>query len=530
MLKNNYFKVNLFLFSIIIISLLVIPFKVLAEDNRVIVGISEEPNTLDVHQSGANISGRVAYYLGDSLITQDLDTLDFHPGLAKDWEISEDGQTWTFYLKEGIKFHNGDELTAEDFKFTFERALDYGGVTSGKLSSLEEVEVIDDYTFSLHLDKPDATLLQSLSHAGWLHPMNKDVVEEHGEDYGQNPLSVGSYKFKSWDSGESIILEKNEEYDWAAPFYENQGSPEIDEIEFKVIPEASTQMAALETGEIDIVLLEDKDVQRFQEDSDFYILENMRLGLGMFVIFNLEKEPFDSVPVRKAINYAINKDSIVQIVKNGNAEKAYGPLPPSFWGYDEDVEEYGYNYDPDKAASILEDEGWVDSDNDGIREKDGEKMSFTLEIQSVDDWQRTAQIIQDQLKQIGIEIKIQQYEWGTLLDSLSNGNHDMSLMGYTYDGPDVLYLFLHSSQIDDGINWSFIQDDEIDSLIEEGRTTVEPDDRETIYKDLQKYIVDEAVWAPVYVDIRYTAVNNRVENVQNHPLQWLIYQDARIID
>lgn len=458
----------------------------------------------------------VMSYIGAAPLTMHPETQEFMDDMAERYEVSPDGLTFTFYFKEGIKFHSGKPFTAADLKATYERALDPATQTvtaHAMLGPIDRIEAPDDRTLVIHLKTPFAPFMTNMTSAGYLNPMDPTRLEAMGADYGRNPSSVGPYKFKSWITGMSIVLERNPDYKWAPSWYKNQGPAYFDEIEFKFIPEDATRMAALEAGEIHISSVALTEVDRFKNNPNFNVYSVMASGVNMSIWFNHEKEPMNDIRFRQAVSHAIDREAIIRAAIDGHGVPAYGPLPPTIWGYWDGVKDLQYKLDLARANALLDEMGYTQTNAAGFRMKDGKELKVSLFIMPTDAWQRSSQLIQAQLKRIGINVEIQSYEWGTLMQFLSEGRHDMNLMGYGYSDPDILYLTLHSSQAGRGLNWAFLKNPEIDALIEASRVTLDPDARGKIVADLQAAIVKEAPWVPIYTVISYTAVNKKIEGV-----------------
>lgn len=492
------------------------------------IGIANEPDQLDIHKTGMAVANQIAGNLGASLVTQDPDTLEFKPYLAESWEVSEDGKTWTFKIRTGVKFHDGTDMTAKSIAETYQRALDpatAAKVAGSNLSEVESVEAPDDTTLVLHLKQPFAPLLQFLSDPGWLQPLSLQAIAQAGDKYGRQPVGVGPWKFEKWENGQSISFIRNEEFAWADPIFKNQGAPYADRLVYRFISENQTLLAALDSGSIDIARgVVAKDVAKYRDNPQFEVKEMLRNGLGLFVMLNTRRPVFQEIEVRQALNKAINKEAIMKAVIQGEGIVSYGPLPPSLFGYDEGVQEYGLKYQVEEAKALLEKAGYT-KNAQGLYEKGGKPLKLDLLTQT-GTWAQASQLIQAMLKDIGVEVNIVTLEWGALVDTATKGSFDMTLMGYTLNDPDVLYLFLHSSQADNGLNFSYVKDEKMDELLVMGRTTVDSAARKDVYKEIQKYVVDQAWWVPIYTEKQFNVVRKPVEGVGIHPLRGLMYHDS----
>lgn len=491
-----------------------------------VMSIVREPDTLDPQKTATSVTGDLLRYMGDTILTKDMDGA-YAAGLAESWEASEDGLTWTFTLQPGIEFHDGTPVDAEAVKASIERAVapeTESPIAAGLFEPITEIEIVDDLTFRITLDEPFAPFLDNLTdpRASVVHV---EAAESQGDQYGRAPVLTGPWRFGEWRSADRIVLERNPDYAWA-PAYADGGMPYIETLVFRIIPEAATQVAAFEANEVQILNpAPPTDVLRLQESDDYEFVEFLKKGVGLFIEFNVNNEPFDDVRVRQALNHAIDKDVMVQVVLDGLGVPAHGILPPSIWGYWEGIEEYSYDYDPERAIELLEEAGWTRG-ADGIFEKDGMPLEFTLDIAPRDTWTRTAQIAQGMFQEIGVRTEIQGYELGTLLDMLQAGERQANLMGYTYPTPDVVHLWFHSSNIGTGLAHSHYRDETLDEMIERSRQETDEEVRLEVYREIQQYINDQALWVPLWTNQIHIGIHDEVQNAVVHPDGFLVLLDA----
>lgn len=488
----------------------------------------EEPDTLDPQKTSTANAGRILQYAGDTLLRKNLQG-EYIPGLAESWEASDDGLTWTFTLREGVTFHNGEPLTADDVRASIERALapeTQSPIAASLFEAVTEIDVTGEYTLSLTLDEPFAPFLSNLTDSrGSI--VDVDAAEEMGDEFGRAPVLTGPWKVADWESGNRIVLERNPDYTWG-PAYTRGEAPYIEELVFRTIPESATQVAAFEAGEVDILpTVPPTDVERLMQDDRFVMESFLRNGVGLFMEFNTQAEPFTDPTVRTAMNHAIDKQVIVQIALRDLGEAAYGVLPPSIWGYWEGIEEYAPQYNSELALETFAQAGW-DRDGDGPLMKDGEPFTFTLFTAPIDTWTRSAQIVQGQLAELGIEMEIQTYEFGTLLERYMAGEQQAGFMGYTYTNPDIVHLWFHSSNIGTGLAHSHFPSEELDGLIERSRTETDLDAREEIYAEIQRFISDEALWVPLWTNENFIGIGADVQGVEVHPDGYAVLNDAHL--
>lgn len=541
-MKSNKWRLNLKIVMMLVVALALLTPAYLAAgggaeaaepaDEAMIIGVPNEPNSLDPHLFTSRLARKVGYLIYDPLVHQDPETLEYIPGLATEWEVSDDDLTWTFWLRDDVVFHNGDEFTAEDVKYTYERILDPATEATYALDDigpLESVEVVNDYEVRLHYSEPYAPLLHYLA-LGQLQPLSRRAIEEQGEDFGTQPFGAGTgpFEFVEWRSGQDITLSRFENYNWGPEIYENRGAARLAGIEIRIIPDVETSTVGMLTGELDAVdFLPDRDVQSFYDDPDINMNQVHLPGMGLYSAFNITKPPFDDVEVRRAANHAIDKEAIIDVVKLGNATVGHGPIPFFFHGFHEGLEDY-YPYDPARANEILDAAGW-EMGSDGVREKDGQRLSGLTIVRERDDYIDTAQMVQEMFLEVGIEIELQILEWGTLLDAIFAGEHNYTFMGHGHGESDIVYTLYHSSNIG-GFNLAHIDDPYLDELTELQRVTPDLDERAEILREIQEIVMmEKALWVPIYNDIQYWPTNARVENVMVHPNGWFLLNDAEIV-
>ena len=498
---------------------------------ELIVGIVELPDTLDPHKTGAAVTTSVLRNCSDPLIAKDFDG-NYLPGLATSWNISEDGMTWAFTIRDGVTFQDGTPVTAEAVKASFDRILDPETIAvtaGGLLPPGVTTELVDDTTFQFVLAEPFAPFLENLT-SSLLGPVNVAAAEAAGDDFGQAPVMTGAWYVDEWRAGDRIILKRNPDYAWAPEFlHQEPAGAFIETITFRSILEEASRVASFEAGEIHQTGIPAVDVARLAENPDFNVVNYKRKGV-VFIEFNITKAPFDDVLVRRALNFAVDRADVLDAGIEGLGEVASGFLSPTIFGYWDGIADYAPGYDPDQAKALLEEAGWVDSNGDGVVEKDGQDLSFTLLNLPSDAWNRGAQVVQSYLADVGVKMEIQIMEFATLLDEASAGNHSAEMMGYTYSDPDIAYLWFHSSQAGSGLNMSHVQDPDLDAKIELGRTTTDLDARAEVYADLQRDIVDRALWIPLWSDHYYVGFQPQLKNATFHPDNYAVYYDAFIED
>ena len=302
----------------------------------------------------------------ENLVKLDTD-LTFQPALAESWEQIEPDR-WRFYLRQGVKFHDGTDFTADAVKFSIERIKnpDDPGRAASNLRPIIAVEIVDDYTVDIVTDGPYGPLLNIMSLVYATSVVSPAAVEQYGEDYSRNPVGTGPFRFVEWRTNDQIVIERFDDY-WGE-------KAKLDRVVYRVIPEESARMLALDTGEVQMVMEPaPSQLDSYRDNPDFVIHEAPGVRVVYFGMMTT-RAPLDDVRVRQAINYGFNRQSILDNVLEGVGYLPQAYISPPVFGF-ADVSEY-FVYDPESAAALLDEAGWTDSDGDGIRDKDGEPLSL----------------------------------------------------------------------------------------------------------------------------------------------------------
>lgn len=490
-----------------------------SQSDNLILTLGENPETLDPHKASLAVESDILLQIGATLLDYGPDK-KFYPYLAEDYSISENGRIWSFKLRKGITHHDGTPFNARTYKKNLERASapeTASPIAGSYLSLVDKIETPTDYDLIIYLKTPFLPFAFYLADP-FLQPISEVALNKYGLDYGQNPVSVGPFKLKNWQSGQEVVLERNENFNYNPPYYHERGPMRFRELVFKVIPERVTTIAALETGKVDVAGVPVEERKRFVREKRFNLFTQFHSGISLYIVMNISRAPFGDIRVRRAINHAINKQNVIDAAINGWGMPASGPAAPLMKGYSKTVENLVYDYNPSKAKELLKEAGWKDNNGDGIVEKNGQPFEVDFWTQPLETWMLASETLQAQLREVGIAVNINSFELGTLLESLTHGNHDMSLMGYTWTADcDILYFYYHSSQIGSGPNYSQCRSDILDNLLTKARQSPNEKSGNEYYRQVQEYIVNQAIIAPVYIAKGMRAVNKRVQQIQLHP-------------
>jgi len=418
-------------------------------------------------------------------------TTEVMPALATKWDVSADGLEYVFHLREGVKFHDGSDFNADAVVFSHKRQLDeshpyyeygpwkYWGYMDMS-AIIKDIVAVDANTVKYILSKPEAPFIANLA-MNFSAIVSPKAVEMYKEDYTNHPVGTGPFKFVSWTKDANIIVERFDGY-WGEKAY-------LDRVIFKVIPDATARVLALKKGEVDLVdYPSPEDIPALRTTDGIKVIEQAGLNVG-YLALNNEKPPFDNKLVRQAMNYAINKQDIIDGVYGGLGQTAKNPLPPGMWSYNDDIEDYPY--DPAKAKALLAEAGLADG------------FSITLWAMPVSrpynpNGKKVAEIMQQNLADIGVDAAITSYDWGTYLEKTDHGEHDAALLGWTGDNGDpdnFLWVLLSepAATIPAG-NIAFWKNAEFTALIKEAKETADQAKRTELYEKAQVIFHEEAPW------------------------------------
>lgn len=417
--------------------------------------------SLDPHQGKETPAVEVTCQIFDTLVVVNPETNEIEPQIAESWE-QVDELTYVFKIRQGIKFHDGSDLTAEDVKFSLDRAINSAAV-SYIVDFIDTVTVDDEYTVTVKTKAPYAPALRNLA-IPFAAIVPKAVVEADEAAFILNPVGSGPYQFVEWKQNDHVTLKAFDDY--------YAGKPATENLIMKVIPETSQRSIALETGEIDLAYdMAVNDVAKLKDSTELTVYEIPSLTCW-YISMNMNKEPFNNPLVREALSYAIDRQLIIDTINAGSGQPADAIIAPGVFGYySTGVREY----DPEKAKELLAEAGYPDGFETSLWVNDNQSR---IEM---------CQAIQNMFQQIGVECAVEVLEFGSYISRTTNGEHDMAYFGWTTSSADADYSYYsleHSTQQGAAGNRSFIADPEVDALIEEARTNSDEATRTELYKEL----------------------------------------------
>lgn len=467
------------------------------KDTLVIGQYGDAPN-LDPHNCLNDNGMRVMINVYDPLVRMD-ENFKPVPCVAESWEASEDGLEYTFIIKKGIKFHNGEELKPSDVVFTINRGVE-SPQANPSYSGVAGAELVGDNAVKVTLTGPNTQILAALSLplAGILSEKAVTEATANGGTYGREPVGSGPYKLSNWVTGEKIELIAFEDY--------HMGPATIKNVTFRAIEDQSAAVISLETGDIDAYV----DLNQ----SNFNLIEsneNLELHLGpsfgyQYVAFNCSKAPFDNVKVRQALAHAVDKTAMVMGINDGVGDIIDTIASPDMVGYTEDITKYDYNLET--AKQLLAEAGYPNG--------------FSCDIAVyLDSYAKYAQVLQASLKEIGVEASVTMLERSAFDDLTYTGKADIFFYGNTYSGPDMsdvsVYNLLHSKNIETHNSRINFRSETIDQLLDEGRATLDDEARGAIYEQLLQELSEEVPIVPFIWTYKNIATNKNLKNVYVQP-------------
>ncbi|SHH34708.1 ABC transporter substrate-binding protein [Marivita hallyeonensis] len=438
----------------------------------------------------------------DRLVEQDADQ-SFHPHLATEWEETPDGMAWTFTLLEGVTFHDDTPFNAAAVQSWI---ASYAGTENEYLvEAIGSVDVIDDLTVRFNMDRPEPNLLYNLASA-FMGVPSPTAYAELGEDFGVTAaVGTGPYEMQTFEIGLETVLVRNEDYTWGSDLSENRGPGYIETFTFREIPDQSTAFLELRTGGIDLLLGVPTDFLAILEaEANIQVIQMPGTGISYMPI-NVTAPPFDDILVRQATTMAIDQDSIVAAVYGGVGAPARNFLISSLPEADVDPS-LNVKYDPDRAGALLDEAGWVMGD-DGVRMRNGERLSVNLFTANSTEFTRLTQVVQAQLAEIGMEATITVFDSSTIRDEYRRNAHQLAVRAYDWNNSDILDWFFSGNRLGYP-NVSMWEDEEgqrlNDVAMTESATAAERIANFTAYHE---YILRQHLFVPIYQPTQNIAFN-----------------------
>jgi len=495
------------LIAIVLMAGLLITLPAMANDlSTLVYGADSDVQGLSPILTNDRVSSNATDQIYDTLFVRDWDTMGIKPSLALSYE-NPDSLTWVIHLRPNVVFSDGTPFNAAAVKFTFERLLDpkVAAPRASLLNMVDKIDVVNDLTVKITTKYPFGPFPAILTH-GNSEIVSPTAVAKYG-DLMQNPVGTGAFKLEEWIPGDHITLVRNDSY-WG-------DAPKLDRVIFRVIPEGSTRVGLLQTGEIDFSdLIPTPLFAILKDDPDVTAVAPLGTPIR-YLSFNFQRDLFQNLKVRQAIAMAINREDIVSAL-DGLASASKSIIGPKVFGYDPTAEVFGYNYNPEEAKTLLADAGYPDG------------FTTALWYGVTGDYPTVAQVIQEQLSKIGVKVELKGIDWATFLDATRNGEQDMFLLGWTNltaDGEELIYPNLHSDNIG-GANRAFYSNPMTDALIMASRVNVDQKVRLAALEAANAALITNGAWIALYDQLNILAYNNSVNNLVVNPNQGWILKDV----
>lgn len=480
-----------------------------AAQGTLIIAQGTDPTNLDPAKATDSPSATVNSHIFETLFELTPEGT-IEPRLATGYTVSDDGLTWTLDIRQGVTFHDGTALTAADVEASLERFIDPANAFTFRflLSRIQEVNVLGDHQVEVKLAQTFAPLLAHFTHSS-------TAIVKVGLDLDVTPVGTGPFEFVSWERGQRVDLKRFEGY-WGE-------KPGIEGLRFLAVPEGTTRMALVETGDAHVaVRVPPQDVARLNANPDLSV-QNVSSLRTIYIYFNHTQEPFTDVRVRQAVNYAVNKEEIAEFVLGGAVRVSDAPVSPGVFGY---TPVGNYGYDPERAKQLLADAGFPNGFSTTLYSPNGR---YLQDIQ-------VSEAVQSQLAAVGIDAKIESLEWAAYLAKTNipaaENEVPFGMLGWgtvTGDADYGLYALFHTSQhVPNGSNRAFYSNAVVDALLDEARSNPDSALREQLYADAMQLIWDDAAWLFLYSETQLVAVRNGVEGLVIHPTERYLAHKASL--
>jgi peptide/nickel transport system substrate-binding protein len=473
----------------------------LAKDLTIVFAAGESGATSYNPVTASNLNSATSL-IYDRLVEQDADQ-SYHPHLATSWEESSDGMTWVFHLRQGVTFHDGEPFDAAAVAAWIP---DFAGTENAfMVEAIETVEIVDPLTVKFVMNRPEPNLLYNLASAFMGVPSPK-AYDALGDDFGvTGAVGTGPFKLESFSIGLETVVVRNDDYTWGSGLSANQGPANFAQITFREIPDQSTAFLELKTGGVDVLLGVPTDfLSILKEEESVAVITMPGTGINYMPI-NVTAAPFDDIRVRQATALAVNQDAIVQSVYNGVGQAAHNFLISSLPEADVDPA-LEVSFDPARAGALLDEAGWT-LGADGMRSKDGVALQVKLFTQSETEFKRLAQVVQAQLRQVGMDAVITVFDSSTIRDEYKRNAHQLAVRGYDWNNSDILDWFFSGERLGypNVSMWNDARSEELNKVAMAGSSTSA--ERIANFLAYHEYLLSQYLFVPIYQPTQNIAYN-----------------------
>lgn len=470
---------------------------------NLVMGISSTPDTLDPGATGLALTLLITFALFDPLVWwlpgKDGAASEFHPGLATSYTVSADATTYTFKLRTDVTFHDGTKFDAAAVKATYDHVVDPATKSKSGLGALgpyKETKIIDASTVQIIFSAPNAGFLHQQA-AGNFGIISPAALAKYGvTGFGNHPVGTGPFTFGEYVSGDHLTLKNNPDYKWG-PAILGAGPAKLAGLTFRIVPDDSGRYNALQAGQLQIAMnLPANDISAASKSGKFTQLTVPSIGTPLGMPINVTKFPTDDIKVRQAIMYAVDQEKLTKDVLFGVDVPAHSVLTPITPGYSKSSAAM-YSYNPDKANALLDSAGWVKG-SDGVRVKDGKKLSLEILLFSGGGFELPAQFVVSELSKVGFTSNTTVQPFGTAQGSFNAGTHNLGAFGYYGADPYLLNIWVNSDAIKSGFNWSHYSNPAVDAKISKANATAADAARNSLYEEVGTTLMQDAMYLPLW--------------------------------
>ncbi|MEM1345330.1 MAG: ABC transporter substrate-binding protein [Pseudomonadota bacterium] len=477
-----------------------------------------ETDRYDPHRTTARAASEVLFMLADTLVSLDFDMKTIAPGLAERWEVSEDGLTYTFHLKEGVSFCDGRAMTADDVVYSLNRWIDpeTKSPVAWRAGDVKSITAADANTVVYELEAPFSELLYQLTQS-FAVVVDQEQVAALGDDFGVTGFNgTGPFCWGEWRPREVTRLTRHEAYTWGPPIYENTGPAQVAEVEWRMVPEENTRMAAVMTGQVDITqYVPWNSLRILRGNPKVQVTLSDAAHWSYFTGFKIDKPVVNETAVRQALNLAVDQEALVRNIYFDEVEPAFSYISTGTLDWNAAIEPDLLTTDIERANAILDGAGWVMGD-DGFRYKEGEKLEVLAYGFTGSTWSKIMEAMQADFRKVGADLQIQLYDATVAWGKLATQEFDLFGMSFPYvSAGDALNLYFRSENMPtpNRMNWN---DPETDRLLNAGKTATSEAERAEAYGEVLRKVHDAAVWIPLYHEPMRLAQTTRMAPVRPH--------------
>jgi peptide/nickel transport system substrate-binding protein len=472
--------------------------KATKEGGEIIYGSWQSPDNLDPQVTILQAVLAIGSQIHDPLLRQRPGDPKIYPGLAERYEISDDATEYTFYLRKDVTFHDGTPFNAEAVKFSIDRIVDpetRSAAALGAVGPYEYSEVVDPYTIKIKFKEPFAGFL-NMACTAYVPILSPTAVKKWGDQYQFHITGTGPFMLKEYVPDDHVSLVRFEDYNWG-PEWGHPGPAYVEALTYKFIPEDLTRISTLKMGETNIVDgVRSHDIPSIEKDPDLKLSITPVAGAPWIMLLNYQKFPTNEKAVRVAVEYAIDRETLCDLLYKGTNEPHYSPIEKNTLGYDPEIDKI-YRYDPAKAKQILDDAGWKVG-SDGIRVKGGKRLTLNWGIWPGGGMDEPASVVQDQLRQIGIEVVIESEDVGTTFGKWNDTEAlNIAMPFYVWADPMFMVSWYHSDYIG-STNWAHVNDPELDAMLLKAEQNPDPKIRAARLKEVQRWLMENGITVPLF--------------------------------